>query len=88
MPLMRITTTLIIAGLLGAGGAHAASRAEAETTSATSLLTAERRAHEAAERLQLPAVGPARWKRGGEGWLPAWSAEPRAHERRPDRAPD
>jgi hypothetical protein len=86
---MRMMTTLTIVGLLAAGGAHAATRAEpGETTSATSLLTAERRAREAAERLRVPAAGPARWKRGGEGWMPAWSAETRPRETRPDRAPD
>jgi hypothetical protein len=86
---MRTTTTLTILAVLAAAGTHAATRAEpGETTRATSLLTAERRAHEAAERLRVPAAGPARWKRGGEGWMPAWSAETRPGEKRPDRAPD
>jgi hypothetical protein len=75
---MRIVIIAIVAGLLGTVGARAATRDEsAETTSATSLLTAEHRAHDAAERLRLPEAGAARWKRGGEGWMPAWSAENR-----------
>ena len=76
---MRIMLIAVLAGLLGAGAACAATRAEsAETHSATSLLTAEHRARDAAERLRLPRAGAPRWKRGGEGWMPAWSAEKRA----------
>ena len=81
---MRIVIIAVVAALLGAAGTHAATRAEsAETTSATSLLTAEHRARDAAERLRLPQAGPARWKRGGEGWMPAWSAEKRPPIDRP-----
>jgi hypothetical protein len=66
------------AAVVLAGAALAATRGEStETSSATSLLTAEHRAHDAAERLRLPQTGAARWKRGGEGWRPAWSAEMR-----------
>jgi hypothetical protein len=80
---MRTMMIAVIAGLLGAGGARAATHEEsAATTSATSLLTAEHRAREAAERLRLPQTGAARWKRGGEGWMPAWSAEKRAPSER------
>ena len=76
---MRIMIIAVFAGVVGAGAARAATRGEsAETSSATSLLTAEHRAHDAAERLRLPQSGAARWKRGGEGWRPAWSAEKRA----------
>jgi hypothetical protein len=76
---MRIVIIAVVASLLGTAGARAATRgASAETTSATSLLTAEHRARDAAERLRLPEAGPARWKRGGEGWMPAWSAEKRS----------
>jgi hypothetical protein len=75
---MRIVVTLMIVGALGATSALAATRSESgETTSATSLLTAERRAREAADRLRLPAESPARWKAGGQGWTPAWTVEPR-----------
>ena len=81
---MRIVIIAMVAGLAGAVGARAAPRAEpAETTSATSLLTAEHRARDAAERLRLPEKGAAHWKRGGEGWMPAWSAEKRAPVDRP-----
>ena len=81
---MRIVIVTVVAGLLGASVARAATRAEsAETTGATSLLTAEHRARDAAERLRLPQAGAARWKRGGEGWTPAWSAEKRPPNDRP-----
>jgi hypothetical protein len=88
---MRTMTTLTIMGLLAgyvaAAGAQAATHPDSgATTSATSLLTAERRAHDAAERLRVPAAGPARWKHGGEGWMPAWSAETKPREKQP--APD
>jgi len=73
---MRIATMVTIVGLLGAGSALAATRTESgETTGATNLLTAERRAREAADRLRLPSAGPARWKSGGHGWTPAWTNE-------------
>jgi type II secretory pathway pseudopilin PulG len=73
---MRTTIVLLIVGLLGASAAPAATRTDAgETAHATSLLTAERRAQEAAERLRLPNYSPARWKQGGTGWTPAWKPE-------------
>jgi len=82
---MRITASLMLVGVLGAPGAFAATRGESgETNSATSLLTAERRAREAAERLRVPAESPARWKAGGRGWTPAWTVEPRSPRREPD----
>jgi hypothetical protein len=81
---MRIATMLTVLGLLGAGSALAATRTEyGETTSATSLLTAERRAREAADRLRLPTAGPARWKSGGHGWMPAWTSEPTTSRKSP-----
>jgi hypothetical protein len=73
---MRIATILLVLGLLGPGSALAATRAEhGETIDATSLLTAERRARDAADRLRLPSAAPARWKAGGHGWMPAWTRE-------------
>jgi hypothetical protein len=75
---MRITATLMLVGMLVAPGILAATHGEnGATISATSLFTAERRAREAAERLRMPAESPARWKAGGRGWTPAWTAEPR-----------
>ena len=93
LPVMRMTTTLtivgLLVGLLAAADVHAATGpAPGATTSATSLLTAERRAHEAAERLRVPASGPARWKRGGEGWMPAWSAEMKPRAEPQEAGPD
>jgi hypothetical protein len=80
---MRITTALILIGVLGVGSALAARRPSSdETTGATNLLTAERRARDAADRLRLPAAGPSRWKSGGHGWAPA-----RARETPPPRQP-
>ncbi|HWP65698.1 MAG TPA: hypothetical protein VNO26_07290 [Candidatus Limnocylindria bacterium] len=74
---MRLIVMLAIAGLLSGNPARATVRGErGATPGVTSLLTAERRAREAAERLELPATRPARWKRGG-GWTPAWTVEPR-----------
>jgi hypothetical protein len=82
---MRITATLMLVGVLGAPSALAATRGESgATNSATSLLTAERRAREAAERLRVPADRPARWKAGGHGWTPAWTVEPRSPRKEPD----
>ena len=76
---MRIMTTLMLLGALGVPRVVGATRTGSnETTSATSLLTAERRAREAAERLRVPAESPARWKAGGHGWTPAWTAGPRS----------
>jgi len=73
---MRTTIALLIVGLAGVSTVRAATRTDAgETAHATSLLTAERRAHEAAERLRLPDHAPARWKQGGAGWTPAWKPE-------------
>jgi hypothetical protein len=74
---------LAVLGLLGVGSALAATRGElGETIGATNLLTAERRAHDAAERLRLPNAAPARWKSGGHGWTPA-----RTRETAPPRKP-
>ena len=73
---MRTTILLLSAVLAGVSGACAATRtATDETAHATSLLTAERRAREAADRLRLPDHAPARWKEGGTGWTPAWRPE-------------
>ena len=78
---MRMIVTVMMAGMLGAGSGLAATRSPSgETAGATSLLTAERRAREAAERLQVPAAKPARWKAGGEGWTPAWTVKPRRQD--------
>lgn len=81
---MRPFTILVVLTLCGAGTARGVPRAAgAETTGATSLLTAERRARDAAERLRLPESRPARWKPGGGGWTPAWTVE----RERPRTAP-
>jgi hypothetical protein len=72
---MRTTIVLLIAGF-AAVPVRAATRTDStETAHATSLLTAERRAREAAERLRLPDHAPARWKPGGAGWAPAWKPD-------------
>jgi hypothetical protein len=72
---MRTTIVLLIAGFAAAPVCAATRTESTETAHATSLLTAERRAREAAERLRLPDHAPARWKPGG-GWAPAWKPEP------------
>jgi hypothetical protein len=82
---MRIITTLVFLGWVGLATTQAATRNDGgETAGATSLLTAERRAREAADWLRLPETGPARWKSGGTGWTPAWTGD---HARPRDPGP-
>jgi hypothetical protein len=80
---MRTTIVLLLAGFAGVAAWAATRTDSAETANATSLLTAERRAREAAERLRLPDHAPARWKPGGSGWAPAW--KPEAERTPPER---
>jgi hypothetical protein len=75
---MRISSMLVVVALVAAVALAATPTEQpAETAGATSLLTAERRAREAADRLRLPDSAPARWMQSG-GWTPAWQ---------PDRPP-